>query len=86
MSNMTETNSPQSDSPMTLSDWLVTILITMIPIVGIIMFFVWAFSSNTNPSKKTWAQATLILVLITTLLFMLFGGAIMASLSSGYYY
>ena len=47
-----------------LGDWFVTILLTSIPLVNIIMLFIWAFSSNTNPSKANWAKATLLWMLV----------------------
>ena len=47
-----------------VGDWFVSILITSIPIVNIILLFVWAFGSRTNPSKANWAKALLIWVLI----------------------
>jgi hypothetical protein len=50
--------------PMSIGDWLITFLIQAIPLVGIIMLFVWAFGDGTHPSKKTWAQASLIFALI----------------------
>jgi cell division protein FtsW (lipid II flippase) len=50
--------------PMSVGDWFVTILITAIPIVGLVMLFVWAFSSDTNISKANWAKATLIWYLV----------------------
>lgn len=36
----------------------------MIPLANIILLFVWAFGSATNPSKKNWAKSQLILMLI----------------------
>lgn len=48
------------NQPLSVGDWFVTILITAIPIVGLVMLFVWAFSSDTNISKANWAKATLI--------------------------
>jgi len=41
-------------------DWVGTLLVTMIPIIGLIMLFVWAFDSSSNPSKANWAKAQLI--------------------------
>ena len=32
-------------------DWVLTYLITAIPIVGLVMLFVWAFGNNTNPIR-----------------------------------
>jgi uncharacterized membrane protein YdbT with pleckstrin-like domain len=46
------------------SEWVLTILITAIPLVGFIMLFVWAFGSGTNPSKANWAKAALIWMVI----------------------
>lgn len=71
---------------MTVKDWLIMFLISMIPLVGIVMVFVWAFGANENPNKKNYARASLIftaifLVLYIILLVMFFG-AIMASLGS----
>ena len=48
----------------TLGEWMVTILITIIPIVNIVMLFVWGFSASTHPSKANWAKATLIWIAI----------------------
>ncbi|PZE22867.1 hypothetical protein CBW46_000850 [Paenibacillus xerothermodurans] len=46
---------------MSVKDWLITLLISMIPIAGIVMFFVWAFGDNTNLNKKNYAKAVLIM-------------------------
>ena len=46
--------------PLTVGEWFIAILVTAIPLVGIIMLFVWAFGSNTNINKANWAKATLI--------------------------
>jgi hypothetical protein len=47
--------------PLTIGDWIVTKIILMIPMVGLVMLFVWAFSSDTHPSKKTFCQSALIM-------------------------
>lgn len=64
----------QAYRPLSLKDWIVTLLITFIPVVNFVMYLVWAFGNETHPSKKTWAQATLIWLAISLLL----GGIIMA--------
>ena len=58
--------------PMTMGDWLITFLIQAIPLVGFIMLFVWAFGDGTHPSKKTWAQASLIMMVIAIILVVIF--------------
>jgi len=57
-------------TPMTLGDWLITLIVTYIPFVGFIMLFVWAFGDGAHPSKKSWAQAVLIFVAISFILFI----------------
>lgn len=57
--------------PMSTKDWLITILLTAIPIVNIVLLFVWAFGSQFNPSKSNWAKATLIWFAIIIVLYML---------------
>ena len=65
---------------MSVGDWIVTYLLMCIPIIGIIMLFVWAFGGDTQPSKKTWAQATLIWAVVITVLWFLVLGSMMAAL------
>ena len=65
---------------LTLKDWMITILITAIPLVGFIMLFVWAFGSNENPSKSNWAKATLIWTAISIVLAFFLWGTLAAFL------
>ena len=51
-------------SPISIGNWIISLILTMIPIVNIIMLFVWAFSNGTNPTKANWAKAALILILV----------------------
>ncbi|MFO7997502.1 MAG: hypothetical protein R6U86_00815 [Bacteroidales bacterium] len=59
-----------------IGDWILTLIIMIIPLVNIIMLFVWAFGGGTNPSKANWAKASLILVLIGIILGVVMFGAI----------
>lgn len=73
--------------PMSIGDWLITFIITAIPLVGFIMMFVWAFGDGTHPSKKTWAQAYLIMMVIVIILMIIFFtvfASILSSLVGGY--
>jgi hypothetical protein len=54
---------------MKVTDWVLTFLVLCIPIANIVMLFVWAFSSTTNPSKKSFCRAYLILVGIVIALY-----------------
>ncbi len=62
----------RNTSVMSIQDWIITILITSIPVVNVIMLFVWAFGSDTNENKKNWAKATLIWFAIIFVLYMIF--------------
>ena len=48
----------------TLGNWILTMIIMCIPLVNIIMLFVWAFSKGSNPSKANWAKANLIFIAV----------------------
>lgn len=50
--------------PVSIGDWIITLIISMIPLVNIVMLLVWAFGSNTNPSKANWAKAYLAFIAI----------------------
>ncbi len=66
------------------SDWVITLLITAIPLVGLIMLFVWAFGSNTQVCKANWAKAMLIWIAIIIgfyiLIAIIFGAAFLSRL------
>lgn len=69
-----------------VGDWMITLLVSAIPIVNIIMLFVWAFGSNTNLNKSNWAKAALIWILIVivlwVLLIVLFGASFMSFMNN----
>lgn len=66
-------NYPQKDtSVMSATDWAITIFISGLPLIGIIMLFVWAFSDSTNVHKQNWAKGMLLIFAISIALFLLF--------------
>lgn len=84
-----EVENRTATAPVSTGDWVITILITAIPLVGLIMLFVWAFGSGTPASKANWAKATLIWFLIGIALWVvfvaIFGVAIFSGLDQGTY-
>jgi len=48
--------------PMSVGDWILTLMLTAIPLIYIIMLFVWVFNKNTHPSKVNFAKANLIMI------------------------
>jgi len=69
---------------MSVGDWMITLLISVIPLVGFIMLFVWAFGSGTNVSKQNWAKATLVFAAILVVLYFILGAAIIGALAASY--
>lgn len=69
-----------ADTPMTVGEWLITILLTWIPIVGFVMMCVWGFGHSENLTKKNWARANLIWTAIGLVISILFGASFIAAL------
>ncbi|WP_417885616.1 hypothetical protein [Zunongwangia sp.] len=68
--------------------WCLYIFVSGLPIIGLILLLVWAFSDDNNPNRKNWAQGMLLVYLIGIVLsfffFILFGAAIFSSLNMSY--
>ncbi len=57
---------------MSIKDWLRTYLTVSLPVVGVVMLFIWAFTDSANEVKQTWARAMLIFMVVSTILLILF--------------
>ncbi|MEQ8525793.1 hypothetical protein [Gracilimonas sp.] len=68
---------------MSLKDWVISVLISFIPVIGFIMLLVWAFSDSTNPNKKNWAKATLIIFAVGFVLYLVFAFIFFGAMMSG---
>lgn len=73
-------NAAESEA-VSMGNWFVTLLLVSIPLIGLIMLLVWAFGGS-NPSKKNWARATLLWMLVGVVLAVAFGSAIIAAFAS----
>lgn len=60
----TNTGTNQS-AEMTTGQWALTIFLSGLSIIGIILLFVWAFGSDTQPNKRNYARGMLILYAIS---------------------
>lgn len=75
----------RNGEPVSVGQWMWTMLAVGIPIIGFILLVYWALSSETPPSKSNWAKATLIWMVIGMVLgFLIFvvfglGAALLAS-------
>lgn len=72
------------EEPVTMGDWIISMLICMIPCLNIVMMFVWAFSKSEKKSKSNFFKASLIIYAISIglciVLFVVFAGAMAAAL------
>lgn len=70
-----------------VGDWMLSYLVCMIPLVNLVMLLIWAFDSSTIPSKRNWARASLLWVLIIigiyVLLIFLLGGIVFMGIAAG---
>lgn len=74
VTSMTDDNT----RPLTVGEWFVTMLILALPLVNIIMFFVWAFGGGGNINRRNYCRAGLIWVAIAIVIGI--GFAIIAAL------
>ena len=49
-------------SPLSMGDWIMTILASFIPCAGIILYFFWAFNKNGNVNRRNYCRAQLIIM------------------------
>lgn len=71
-------------TPVSIGEWMITLLIMTLPLINVIMLFIWAFSGNSNISKANWAKATIIwgvIIIAVYLFFILLLGGLFTGLS-----
>ncbi|HOA29480.1 MAG TPA: hypothetical protein PKL34_05530 [Candidatus Cloacimonadota bacterium] len=67
---------------MTVGNWIVTMLLMIIPFVNIILLIVWAASSGENPNRRNWAIASLIFMAIGIVLWLILASTLVGLMSS----
>jgi Na+-driven multidrug efflux pump len=58
-----------NEKVMSVGDWLLTMVVMMIPLVNVIMVFVWAFGAG-NKNRSNWAKAAIVMWLIVFALYI----------------
>lgn len=78
----------EDNSPMSLGDWLLTILAFIIPCAGIVLYFVWAFGKDVNVNRRNYCRAALIVKGIGLVLGIIIGVIFFFAIaaSGNYYY
>lgn len=74
------------EEPVTIGDWMLTMLLLTIPCVNIVMICVWAFGSGTKKSKSNYFKAVLIWtaisIALSVLITIIFGATVLSILES----
>jgi len=68
---MTESN-PIDAQPMSVKDWVLTLIILALPVINLVMLLVWAFGSTGNINRKNYCLASLIMIAIAMALSLCF--------------
>ncbi len=71
------------EEPVSMGEWLVSMLLMMIPCVNIVLMFVWAFSSSVPKSKSNYFKAALIMGAISIVLSIIMVIMMTAGMVSG---
>ena len=70
--------------PVTVKEWLLTMLLMLIPVANIILMFVWAFSNTEKKSKSNYFKAALIWAAVVLVLYIIIFAVVGVSLISMY--
>lgn len=75
-----------TDEPLSMLEWLLTLVVGCIPCVGLIMFLIWGFGKSGNIHRRNFSRAYLILMIIGYVIGFI-GMFILSAVSMfGYYY
>ena len=64
--------SPELEKPVSVGDWILTMIIFCVPVIGFIMMIVWALGGGTAASKRNFCRASLLIWLIGLVLGAIF--------------
>jgi len=59
-------------SPMSVGDWVITMILLAIPVVGIVMLIYWIVSSTGNINRRNYCLASLVIVAIAIVIGIVF--------------
>jgi hypothetical protein len=71
----------KNQDTLSLGDWMIVLLLISIPVVNVVMLFIWALSSEVNETKSNFAKAALMWFVVIIILWFVF----FASLASIFY-
>lgn len=69
----TQESLPANQRPLNFKEWALNIFLAGLPLIGLILMLVWAFSSEGNIHRKAWAKGMLLIFVIIFVLSIIFG-------------
>ncbi|MBR6697753.1 MAG: hypothetical protein IKL73_05735 [Lachnospiraceae bacterium] len=60
------------EEPVSLKEWIITLLLLMIPVVNIVLMFVFAFNKDEKKSKSNFFKAYLIFTGVALAIYLIF--------------
>jgi len=66
--------SKNNDDVMTVGEWITVLIVFAIPIINIVMYFIWGFGGNANKNLQNFCRATLIIAAVGIVFGLLFAG------------
>jgi hypothetical protein len=71
-----KTTTVGQNTVITTIEWFGTLIVLIVPILGIVLYFIWAFGSGVNPNRRNYCRAALIMMAISIGLGILFSVAL----------
>lgn len=72
---------PVRDESLGVGNWILTIIVSLIPVVNIVVLLIWSFARVRQP-RKNFARAMLILILVCIVALLAFSSVIINLLQS----
>jgi hypothetical protein len=79
-----------SEKPLTTGEWFITLFVLAIPVIGLVMHFVWAFGGGGNAGRRNFCRAVLLWIavgfclgLLALIGFFILGGTMAALFNRG---
>jgi len=71
---------PPNAAPLSVGQYIIMFLLLSVPLLNLVLLFVWGFGGSVNPNKRNLARASLILSAVVFVIALTGGGVIMGVL------
>ena len=74
----------ENNKVLSFGEWIITLILTAIPLVNIVVLLYWAFGANVNLNKKNFSRATLVIAAVGVVIAIIFNVIFAALLFSSF--